>query len=139
MALPLDAAVGDRIVRNWQKAWRRSAIAGVIGAEILGAASAARAGAFSPPTTIVSVRTYDTGSNSTSAVMITVSGWASFCSGATSYSISLLDAAGQGMLAEVITAVTTGKSVVMELSNVTGCTTEFNWGPQLQSLWLNNQ
>jgi hypothetical protein len=87
--------------------------------------------------TITYVRIYSAGSGS--AAMLSVAGVPStFCNGTPNFSIALSDAGGQGMLAAAMTAVTTGQTVSLEVSNATGCTAEFNWGPQLQSMYLNS-
>jgi hypothetical protein len=40
---------------------------------------------------------------------------------------------GKGMYAAALTALTTGKRVILEVSNATGCT---GWGTKLQSLYV---
>jgi hypothetical protein len=88
--------------------------------------------------TITFVRIYSAGSGS--AAMLSVAGVPStFCNGTPNFSIALSDAGGQGMLAAAMPAVTTGQTVSLEVSNATGCTVEFNWGPQLQSMYLNHR
>jgi hypothetical protein len=85
--------------------------------------------------TITYVRIYSSGA--TSAAMLNIAGVPpTFCNGATNYAIALSDAGGEGMLAAALTAVATGNLVSIEVSNATGCTVEFNWGPQVQSLYL---
>ncbi len=87
--------------------------------------------------TITYVRIYSAGSAS-DALLFVAGVPSTFCGGTANFMISLSDAGGQGMLAAALAAVTSGNTVSLEISNATGCTVEGNWGPQLQSLYLNN-
>jgi hypothetical protein len=98
-------------------------------------ATPASAGAYNTtPVQITSVRVYSNGSSSTDVALINTSAVGA-CSG-TAYSFPIGTAAGQGMLANAITALSTGQRVTIEVSNTTGCTQEVNWGPSVQSLTL---
>lgn len=98
--------------------------------------TAASADPHSTPIQITAVRVYSTGNSSTDFVQISISAAATVCSPATYFSFSIGTSAGQGMLANAITALSTGQRVTLEVSNATGCTIQNNAGAALQSLTL---
>lgn len=88
----------------------------------------------SDPVQILAVRPYYVAGSTEFAYIATTP--TSICSGAGHFVIALNTPAGEGMLAIALTALSTGRSVTLEISNSTGCNLIANGGPQLASLTL---
>lgn len=86
--------------------------------------------------TILWIRPYSNASNNTPVAYVMLTAPSNQCSNAQYFTIVLSDAAGQGMLAAAMTALTAGRAVALEISNSTGCTATYNGGPVVQSLYL---
>lgn len=93
----------------------------------------AQAGSYSTPVKIQGVRIYSNPPSSDSVLLTTAT--AGVC-GTTAFTFPLNTPAGQGMLATALTALSSTNNVTIEVSNATGCTSQNNFGPALQSLTL---
>ena len=128
---------------DYRKGWdakfaaviRFRVIAGSFIAFLALAPGLAQADPHSTPVQILSVRPYYLGSGSTEYAYVAATA-SSLCGGATYYEFPLNSPAGQGMLATALTALSSGRSVTLEVSNSTGCTAVAGGGPQLQSIVL---
>jgi hypothetical protein len=99
----------------------------------LAMASPTAAEPHSAPVKLLEVRVASFGGGSPDVAYIYVAG-SSVCSNATLFEIPLGSSYGQGILAVALSALNTGNLVVLEVSNTTGCTTQYGGGPLLQSM-----
>ena len=97
--------------------------------------SAVQADPHSSPVQVLSVRPYYLGSGTSEYAYMTTTA-SSLCSGATYFTIALNSTAGQAIVSTALTALSSGRSVTVEVSNSTGCAAVANGGPQIQSLTL---
>jgi hypothetical protein len=110
-------------------------VAGLFAAFLALVPTPAQADPHSSPVQILSVRPYYLGSGNTEYAYITTTSGA-VCSGATYFTLALNSPAGEAMISTALTALSSGRSVTVEVSNSTGCTVIANGGPQIQSLTL---
>ena len=89
----------------------------------------------SDPVQILAVRPYYLGGSNTEFAYIATTA-SSVCSGAGHFVLALNTPAGEAMLSIALTALSTGRSVTLEISNSTGCNVVASGGPQLASLTL---
>jgi hypothetical protein len=99
------------------------------------APTCAEAEPHSSPVQILSVRPYYAGSGSAEYAYIKTTP-SSVCTDATYFTLALNSPAGEAMFSTALTALSSGRSVTIEVSNSTGCTMIANGGPQVQSLTL---
>lgn len=97
--------------------------------------SVAQAEPHSSPVQVLSVRPYYLGSGSSEYAFIATTP-SSVCNGAVYFTLALNSPAGEAMVSTALTALSSGRSVTVEISNGTGCTVISGGGPQLQSLTL---
>jgi hypothetical protein len=82
---------------------------------------------------IIEVRVVSSGGSSPDVAYI-YTGPTSICGGATLFSLPFTNVYGQGTLSAALTAATTGAYATIEISNSTGCTTQYSGGPQILSI-----
>jgi hypothetical protein len=99
----------------------------------LASASSAGAEPHSAPVKLLEVRVVTFGGSSPDIAYIYVAG-SSVCNNATLFEIPLGASYGQSVLAIALSALNTGNSVVLEVSNTSGCTPQYGGGPLLQSM-----